>query len=86
MKWNAAHNQIPNETKTMTPKMMFNSATNKNIIGFRTKNEKTPINSCMLDENIIVGEIPIKNHNINAIKPKKILITALRRENVFLTP
>ena len=40
---------------------MFNNATKKNRTGYLTKKEKTPINSWILDENIIVGEIPIKS-------------------------
>ena len=63
---------------------MFNNATNKNITGYLIKNEKNPINSCILDEKIIVGETPTRIHNTKAIKPKKVLKTALLREKVFL--
>ena len=83
MKWKAAHHQIPMKTNTMMPKNMFNNATNKNMTGYLTKNENTPMNSCILDENIIVGDKPIKIHSTNAMKPNIILRTALRRENVF---
>lgn len=44
-----------------------------NMAGYLTKNEKTPINSCILDEKIMVGETPIKNHNTMATNPKKFL-------------
>lgn len=66
--------------------MMFNIAINRNKIGFPTKNENTPINSCKLDEKIIVGATPIKIHNRKAKKPKIIRITPLRRENVLFIP
>ncbi|AEG18132.1 hypothetical protein MSWAN_1113 [Methanobacterium paludis] len=62
---------------------MFKNATNKNIIGFLTKNENVPINSCIPDVNISVGEIPIKIHNKKAKKPAIILITPLRGENIL---